>query len=305
MLTVRDIMVISRLPRFGRETVFQCVQHTLQSDYHSSDASDLMEYLKEIKQSLDFRLPTFSELELAWKENNQTLEIMEKIEVKPVGFSESLYPQSLFDLEDYPLVLFYQGNLRTLHQLNGIGVVGTRIPSPEGIKLAAATGSYLARRGYSVISGLAAGCDSLAHRGCLDEGGYTVACLPFGHDQLLQGSGKYLGREIVEQGGLLLSEYSPGGEVHKRQFIERNRLISGLSRKIIVIETGKTGGTLHTVRFAHQQGKPVGCWHPVDAMQKKTFLPGNRDLVKNPRNIPIQSITDLDRFIFPSDHHHH
>jgi DNA processing protein len=118
-------------------------------------------------------------------------------------------------------------------------------------------GREFGERGIAVISGLALGIDSLAQRGCLDAGGYTLAVLGSGPDQIYPASNRDLARRILQSGGALLSEYKPGTKPFKWNFPARNRIISGLARGTIVVEAPARSGALHTAQFALEQGRDL------------------------------------------------
>jgi DNA processing protein len=138
-------------------------------------------------------------------------------------------------------------------------VVGTVSPGKEAAIHAHSVVSALVRRGFVVVSGLASGCDTLAHAACLDVRGKTIAVLAHGLDYCYPRANYPLFRAILEKGGLLLSEYPAGVRPKRQYFVIRNRLQSGLGRGICVIEAEREGGTMHTARFACKQKRLVGC----------------------------------------------
>lgn len=167
------------------------------------------------------------------------------------------YPPALRPFEDAPAVLFAQGDLSLLHAELSIAIVGTRKASEEGKQTAKMLASQLCRQGAAVISGGALGIDAAAHYGALEARGRTICILGcgIGYPYLVQN--EKMRREIVRRGGLLLSEYPPDGGVQRGNFPVRNRLISGLSRGVLVIEAGSKSGSLITARLAAEQGKDV------------------------------------------------
>lgn len=138
-----------------------------------------------------------------------------------------------------------------------VAIVGTRKASSYGERTAYDLGYSLAKSGLIVISGLALGIDAKAHQGALDAGGITVAVLANGPDKIYPATNKNLAEKIIESGGCILSEYPPGTPSYPNQFILRNRIISGLSDAVIVVEAPEKSGALATANFAKKQGKPV------------------------------------------------
>lgn len=138
-----------------------------------------------------------------------------------------------------------------------IAIVGSRKVTAYGKSVTAQLAGELARGGVVVVSGLALGIDGIAHRAALDAGGLTIAILAGGLDKIYPGTHYQLAQQIVAQGGALISEYPLGTPSLKYNFIERNRLVSGLSRAVLITEAAEKSGTLHTATFALEQGRDV------------------------------------------------
>lgn len=164
------------------------------------------------------------------------------------------YPSALAVLPDAPDVLFVRGMLPLEP---GVAVVGTRRASQYGRRLARSFGSVLAEAGRPVISGLARGIDGCAHRGVVAAGGVGVAVLGCGPDVWYPLEHRSLGEALLEGGGAVLSEYPPGAPPLGWRFPPRNRVISGLSAAVVVVEATRTGGALITARAALDQGRDV------------------------------------------------
>lgn len=139
-----------------------------------------------------------------------------------------------------------------------VAIVGSRKVSAYGKAVTATFARELAEQGIVIVSGLAIGVDGIAHRAALESGGLTVAVLPSSLEHIYPTSHVTLANQIVEQGGALLSEYGPGSTIaYKNQFIERNRIVSGISDVLLITEAAVNSGTMHTARFALEQGKDV------------------------------------------------
>jgi DNA processing protein len=180
------------------------------------------------------------------------------------GYFDPAYPAPFRELNDPPPVLFSQGNLALLLEENLIAIVGTREPSPAGIKAAAEVVRRLPS-GWGVISGLARGIDTVAHRAALEYGYPTIAILGNGIDNPYPGENQALAREILHQGGLILSEQPPGTPPLGHHLVQRDRLQSRLARCVLIAQTGLVGGTLHTARYAAMQSVPILCPPDLDA----------------------------------------
>lgn len=148
-------------------------------------------------------------------------------------------------------------NVNELLQRPCVTVVGSRKVSAYGKAVTLGLAGELAKAGVVIISGLALGVDSLAHKAALDAGGLTIAVLPSGIDRIYPASHQGLAKQILAQGGALVSEYPNDELPHKYHFIERNRIASGMGDALLVTEAAEKSGTLHTASFALEQGKPV------------------------------------------------
>lgn len=179
-----------------------------------------------------------------------------------VTVSDSAYPARLKSLSSPPPLLFYRGDVKALGAQKAAAIVGTRNPSRFGASASRTLAASLAGRGFVVVSGLAKGVDSEAHLGCLDGGGATVAILGNGLGSIYPAENRALAERIVEEGGVLLSERPMAARVEPRYLIARNRLQSGMSALVVVVETGIKGGTPHTARFALEQNRPIFCPEP-------------------------------------------
>src|SRR5579864_4537151 len=175
--------------------------------------------------------------------------------IAPVCLTDASYPVALTTLVDAPIVLWAGGAAAWLHP-PAVAIVGSRAASPYGLSVAGQLAGELSAAGVVVVSGLARGIDSAAHRGALDAGGATVAVLGSGVDVIYPPEHASLARDIVRSGAVV-SELVPGTPPLPQFFPQRNRIISGLSRAVVVIEAGERSGSLITARTALEQGREV------------------------------------------------
>src|SRR5581483_2979632 len=173
----------------------------------------------------------------------------------PLVWSDAAYPAALAAIVDPPPVLWTRGTIAAL-DAPAVAIVGSRAASSYAVSVAAALASDLASRGVAVVSGLARGVDSAAHRGTLDVDGITIAVLGSGLDVIYPPEHAPLAHDI-ERRGLVMSELVPGSPPLAHFFPLRNRIISGLSRAVVVIEAGEKSGSLITARCALEQGRDV------------------------------------------------
>lgn len=180
------------------------------------------------------------------------------MEVKRLTLTAADIPEVLRRIDTPPQQLYTAGaDIRTLLEKPCVTVVGTRKVSSYGRTVTTQLVSELAKAGVVIISGLAIGVDSIAHKAALDAGGLTIAVLPSGLNRVYPASHQSLARQIVRQGGALVTEYSPDAPMYKINFIARNRIASGMADVLLITEAAEKSGTLHTARFALEQGKEV------------------------------------------------
>lgn len=168
-----------------------------------------------------------------------------------------LYPAKVSSMSKPPRAIFYRGDISILND-QVIAVIGQREASERSIAIAYQIGKILAEHGYTILNGLAIGCDKYAAMGALSQNGKVVGVMPCGLDRTYPASCKQIAEEIVEKGGCLISQYQEGIRPEKYRFIERDQLQAVLSSKIIVISTKTTGGTMHTISYAVKAGKHIG-----------------------------------------------
>ena len=154
-----------------------------------------------------------------------------------------------------PLILNYKGNLSSIKDRQSIAIIGTSHPTKEGEEAGMYYAKYFAEKGFNIVSGLALGCDTIAHKGALSVNGTTTAILAHGLQMISPKRNEFIAKEILEKGGLLLSEYLFGVPAYNTSFVERDRLQAGLAIATIVIQTGIKGGTMHAVRTTINNNK--------------------------------------------------
>lgn len=175
-------------------------------------------------------------------------------DVKILTFWDDDYPQSLRGIPEPPLILYVRG--RVFPGSDRIAIVGTRLASERGLELSHKFGRELAEEGHTIVSGLAAGIDTAAHEGALEGGSATIAVLGGHVDHIYPKENDRLVAKILENGSIV-SEITPQAEIGKGRFVERNRITSGLSEAVVIIETGKSGGTIRQAEYAKSQKRPI------------------------------------------------
>jgi len=214
------------------------------------------------------------ELSLEIKRAEEEIKKAKNSGTKIVPFTSKSYPEKLLKIPQPPVVLYVKGELK---EEPAVVVVGSRRCSSYGRSVAFRLGKFLSENGISVISGLALGIDSAAHRGALSGGGKTVAVLGSGVDMVYPFENKPLAERIVEKGGAVISEFPLGTKARKEFFPRRNRIVSGLSDCVVVVEAAEKSGTFITVNYALEQGKEVLA---VPGSIDSPFSRGTNSLIK-------------------------
>ena len=184
------------------------------------------------------------------------IEYMEKHNIDIVSIQDAEYPEILKEIYDAPISLYVRGNKNILNELS-VAIIGCRECTEYGRNITKNLSYNIAKNKINIVSGLAKGIDGIAHQGALFAGGKTVAVLGNGLDTIYPKENEHLALEILQKGGAIISEYPLGTKPEKQNFPERNRIVSGMSKGIIVVEAKEKSGTLITVDFALEQGRDV------------------------------------------------
>lgn len=178
--------------------------------------------------------------------------------MKIITQKNECYPAKLLQIQNPPEELYVEGNEKLLNQ-DAIAIVGTRNCTRYGEKCASKFARELSKKGICIVSGLAKGIDSIAHIHSMEEKGKTIAVLGSGFNYIYPPENQYLYQKIIENGGCIVTEYPPETPVDKAKFPKRNRIISGLSMGVLVIEARYRSGTSITAKHAISQHKEVFC----------------------------------------------
>ena len=184
------------------------------------------------------------------------IEYMYKNNISIISIKDKKYPEILKNIYDPPISIYIKGNKEILNN-RSTGIVGCREPTEYGKKCAKYFSYNLAKENINIVSGLAKGIDSFAHIGTIIAKGKTVAVVGNGLDIVYPSENSKLAEKIIQTGGAIISEYPLGTKPEKLNFPQRNRIISGISKEIIVVEAKEKSGTLITVDFALEQGREV------------------------------------------------
>ncbi|MFI3209799.1 MAG: DNA-processing protein DprA [Peptostreptococcaceae bacterium] len=182
-----------------------------------------------------------------------------KNKVSYVSINDDLYPKNLKNIYEPPKILFFRGDISILNNGLNITMVGARKCSTYGKYCAENFSRELSKVGVNILSGLAMGIDSYSHEACIGNKGKTVAVIASSVDNITPKISICLGEKILNDGGCILSEYYIGSNVYPHNFVKRNRILSGISDGVLVVEASQKSGSLITVDFALEQGKNIFC----------------------------------------------
>jgi DNA processing protein len=185
------------------------------------------------------------------------LKDLEFKDIKIISPFSKLYPLLLLETNDFPLILFAKGNLDLLTHEKKIAIVGSREPTTYGIKATKFFSSSLVKEDFCIVSGMAKGIDGIAHTACLEKNGKTIAVLGTGVDVVYPKQNRNIYKNILESGGLIISEFLPGFLARPKNFPRRNRIIAGISKGVIVVEAKEKSGSLISARLSSSYGRAV------------------------------------------------
>ena len=177
-------------------------------------------------------------------------------DIQKIDIKSADYPAKLRDIPNPPKQLYCKGNIELL-RAGSVGVIGARKNTVYGKNVAIMIGKRLAESGLAVTSGLAMGIDAFSHEGALEADGKVIGVLGSGINQMGPWRNRELMKRGLEKGGLVISEYAPDEPAYKGTFPARNRIISGLSEALVIVEAGLNSGSLITAKHASEQGRPV------------------------------------------------
>ena len=238
-------LALSRVNRWGATKV---------ADYVARHGYDLEECLNFLELELgphDFAMFN-SNVEAARKD----IQDNEAKHIHFITLFDEKFPKKLCESKDPVVFLYYVGDIKLLNT-KSIAIIGTREPEESFASKGRKAALFYAEKGLTIVSGLALGCDTIAHRAALDANGKTVAILPSALDKVIPPQNRDLAREIVNNNGLVISEYSVNSTMNKFNYAQRDRIQSLLTSAALVIQSTNDGGTMIAVRKSLKDGKPV------------------------------------------------
>ncbi|MCR8743814.1 DNA-processing protein DprA [Romboutsia lituseburensis] len=277
------ILTLLCIPNVGRKTVLYLIESIEKFPINESELLEI--FISSKLTNKKIYIPTLDEIKKAKEKSNDIILNSSILNIKYIDILNEKFPKSLKQIKDKPVMLFYKGNYKCIEDQKTINIIGSRKASINGLKEAYKLGYDFGKDKYCVVSGLAIGCDEQAHKGCLDANGNTVAVLPSAIDKIYPYKNNYLAEKIIENKGCLISEYPIGKNISKNQFIERDRIQSGISKSVLLCESSLKSGSMHTIEFAKLQGKIISC---IDINAD-----GNEAIKKDKRCVIIRNEKDI------------
>lgn len=276
----------------GRKSAIKILQSMWKENYPEHDWSPelLLEAIQGAHHTYShIRVPSIDDVREGFRKATDIIRAERAEGVRLVSVRDSGYPSALRSIPDPPALLHIKTNCPVAEWWTalGIAIIGTRNASDHGSRVARRLGTICADAEFTVVSGLAVGCDTAAHEGALDADGKTTAVLAHGLDRISPKRNEGLAQRILEQGGMLISEYAFDTSARRGQYVERNRIQSGLSKGVIVVEASAESGTLHTVDYASGQKRAIAVYEPKASYNVTTS--GNE---KAKREYRARSVSD-------------
>lgn len=283
----RALIALKLIPGLGPQRIKKLLEATKNgyaADVFKKGRSELQK-IEGIGDRTAQTILTFRE----WEAVDQVLERTRAAGAELVALNDPDYPELLRHIYDPPSLLWVKGDKRVLNH-PGIAVIGTRNPGRYGLQQAEKWSKQFCETGLSVISGLAYGIDSAAHRETVKRGGKTVAVLGSGIDRIYPLRNTSLAASIVECNGAVITEYMPGTKPDPAHFPQRNRIVSGMSHGVLVVESGLKGGSMITARCALDQNREV---FVVPHQADNARGAGGNYLIKTGQGKLVQNMEDV------------
>ncbi|MGX4599390.1 DNA-processing protein DprA [Faecalimicrobium sp. JNUCC 81] len=261
------VLTLLSINKVGKKTTTNFIEKMHNMPKNEADIVDMFVNMKIDNNRIV--VPKLEEVKIA-REKSQC--IIRESKIKSIKFVDILsnnYPSHLRYIPNAPVILFYKGNYESIINKDCVAIIGSRSADEKGLKSSYRLGGILSKENYSIVSGLALGCDEMAHKGCLDVGGSTIAVMPCGLDNVYPKENYNLAEKILNNKGCLISEYPVGYKSFKNSFVERDRIQSGLSLATIVAQSDVNSGTMHTVNFTLEQNRILACLDMKSSLNRK------------------------------------
>jgi DNA processing protein len=250
--SLKYLIALLHIPKIGNKHAKNLIAYCGSAEAVFKQKKTHLQKIPGIGNILAQNIASFSVFDEAEKE----LEFIEKNKIKPIAYLDPEYPRRLKELEDSPLIMYYRGSAN-LDSTRMIAVVGTRKPTEYGKMMTAKLVEELSEFDVTIVSGLAYGVDTIAHKTAVKAGLPTIGVLGHGLDMLYPAQNRHLAAEMVNGKGGLLTEYPSGTNPDKENFPQRNRIVAGITDATLIVESSKKGGALITGEIAFSYNREV------------------------------------------------
>ena len=285
MKKFKEIIFLKNLKGVGKKTIYKDYWEKL------NDADDFYDLVSEVELNGKFSVDEIKQSILAAE---QLYDYISTSDIEVITVFDDEYPKQLEIMDnDRPLILYIKGNTEILKRPN-IAIIGTRKPLKFSVVFETnLVKSILDSSDRVIISGLALGCDKIAHKTTVDENKPTIAILPSGVNVIKPAKHKKLAQEIIDTGGCLISEYEPNKTPYKQEYIDRDKIVAAFSDATFVVECGVKSGTMHTVNFASDYKKQIYAYLPSE--RPKESYDGNEFILA--QNNDAVKVEDTEKFL--------
>jgi DNA processing protein len=290
-IDVHDLLTLSTIPGIGPNRLRSLISHFKDTHAVSGASAKQLSAVEGIERKTALSVVNFyrdSGAAVAKRYVDSQLSTLNKVNGRVITLWDNEYPANLKKIYDPPPFLFVRGSFSETDNY-ALAIVGTRTPSPYGIHLVERFSTELAKLGVPIISGLARGIDSSAHKAALRAGGRTVAIIGSGLDVIYPPENKHLLERITEHGAVA-SEFAMGAKPDAGNFPRRNRIISGMALGIVIVETGTDGGAMITAATALDQNREVFAIPSAISEKRKS---GANLLIKEGKAALVENVEDI------------
>lgn len=278
MMHVELIMALKQVKGLGAKTLAGNIE-AITKLKTESDAYLFLEELHQRHKRIE--VVSAHDFSIIISNIKKILNKQESLGIQIVTIDDNVYPEGFLHVDNKPLYFFAKGNLAALKKRN-IAIIGTRNVTDFSKKVGEHLGKYIASKNWAITSGLAEGCDTAGHIGCIQAKGTAIAIVATPLNEIYPKSNTKLQQDILDNDGCVISEYHIGAATSRYNFIERDRLQCGLADGVAVIETGLKGGTWHAINGAIKLNKPVACYKFKDEYyQQYEHSLGNQKMIQN------------------------
>lgn len=284
MKKFKEILFLKKLKGVGKKKIYKNYWKMLK------DSNDFHDLVNKVESSEKF---SSDEIKQAIMDAEQLYEDISFSDIEIITVFDDEYPKQLEIMDnERPLVLYIKGNVEILKESN-ISIIGTRKPSKLSEEFEEnLVKAVLDSSNRVIISGLALGCDKIAHQTTIDKNKATIAILPSGLNVIKPAKHKRLAQEIIDTGGCLISEYEPNKTPYKQEYIDRDKVVAAFSDATFVIECGVKSGTMHTVNFANRYNKQIYTYLPSERPEE-SYDGNDFILAQNYGAVGVENINDF------------